>query len=175
MVSQALTARGIPHALVGGMALAAHGLARATLDADVLAVAPDALDRDLWDQIGHAGADLEIRYGEPDDPFRAVVRVSEPGSPPVDVLVGRFEWQRDVLARSMRVFLPDLSIPVVRAADLILLKLFAGGPQDLVDVQRLLSGPESAAIARDVESRLTALPATCRRDWERIRGGPRAR
>ncbi|HET9063850.1 MAG TPA: hypothetical protein VFO62_11245 [Candidatus Binatia bacterium] len=122
LVTEALSSQGIPHALVGGMALAAHGLARAMLDADVL--------------------------------------------------VGRFAWQRAVIARASPVSLPTARIPVVGAADLVLLKIFAGGPQDLVDAQRLLATRDRSKIVSDVAARIDALPETCRQEWERLKSTP---
>ena len=169
LVAGELSNRGIPHALIGGIALAAHGVARGTLDADVLVLAPQALDESTWATVRAAGATVEVRHGDSDDPFRAVVRISAPNSWPVYVLVGRFDWQQEVIARAERKSLPIADIPVVGAADLVLLKIYAGGPQDLVDAQRLLAAPERERIVAAVESRLDALPADCRRVWERIK------
>ena len=63
-----------------------------------------------------------------------MVRFGAPGESPIDVVVGKFGWQRRVLERAE----PMGELPVVRAADLILLKLYAGGPQDAWDIQQLL-------------------------------------
>lgn len=172
LVTEALSSQEIPHALVGGMALAAHGLARATLDADLLVLAPVAVDEHAWERLRSAGATIDIRRGDPDDPFHAVVRISAPTSSPVDVLVGRFAWQRAVIARASPVSLPTVQIPVVGVADLVLLKIFAGGPQDLVDAQRLLATPDRSKIVADVNARIDALPETCRQEWERLKATP---
>lgn len=169
LVADDLTSHRVPHALVGGMALAAHGLARATLDADVLVLTPEVVDEGMWTKVRAAGAKVNVRRGEPDDPFHAVIRITEPGSPPVDVLVGRFRWQQELVARAIPVSLPAVRIPVVGPADLVLLKIYAGGPQDLVDAQRLVTTPDRDAIIAEVESRIDALPAGCRREWERIK------
>jgi hypothetical protein len=168
-VTEALSSQGIAHALVGGMALAAHGLARATFDADVLVLAPVAVDEHVWERLRAAGATIKIRRGDPDDPFQAVIRVSAPASSPVDVLVGRFAWQHAVIARATPVSLPTVRIPLVGAADLVLLKIFAGGPQDLVDAQRLLTTPDRSKIVSEVDARIDALPESCRREWARLK------
>lgn len=44
-------------------------------------------------------------------------------------------------------------------ADLILLKLYAGGSQDAWDIEQLLTGPERAAVTAEIEATLGALPA----------------
>jgi len=61
----------------------------------------------------------------------------------------------------------DLDILVVETADLVLLKLFAGGPQDAWDVDQLLDVDD--AIAPQVEARLPDLPQDSGALWARIR------
>lgn len=169
LVVEHLASRKIPHALVGGMALAAYGFARATLDADVLVVTTDILESGSWKNLEQVGAKVDVRRGDADDPFRAVIRVTRSGSSPVDVLVGRFVWQRDIVERATRVTLQDFELPVATAADLVLLKLFAGGPQDLVDARRLLDVATRDTLIAEVESRINALPDSCLPDWLRIK------
>lgn len=52
------------------------------------------------------------------------------------------------------------------AADLVLLKLYAGGPQDAWDVDQLLDAVPT--IETDVTAALPALPTSCARLWRRI-------
>ncbi|MGH7356491.1 MAG: hypothetical protein ACRELS_18185 [Candidatus Rokuibacteriota bacterium] len=61
-----------------------------------------------------------------------------------------------------------VSVPVVAAADLVLLKLYAGGSQDMWDIEQLLAGPGRAALVAGVV--LPALPEDARRLWARIAG-----
>ncbi len=49
------------------------------------------------------------------------------------------------------------------AADLLVLKVFAGGLQDLVDAELLLAGERGDSIRADVEIRLPSLPHRLRR------------
>ena len=168
-VSNDLTSHGISHAVVGGMALAAHGIARATLDTDLLIVMAEPPNPDVWVRAKAMGAQVETRLGDAEDPFRAVVRITHPTAGPVDVLVGKSQWQRDIIARAQPVFLLDSNVPVVSAADLVLLKLFAGGPQDLWDIQRLLTTSSRAAFIAEVDSRVVALPPTCRTRWDELK------
>jgi hypothetical protein len=139
------------------------------MDADVLVVDPALVDESFWDDLRHAGADCEVRRGESDDPFRAVIRVNASDSHPVDVLIGRYAWQRDLISRAQPTSFSGTKVPVVGAADLVLLKLFAGGPQDLVDVDRLLRVPERDVLVADIDSRIGALPAGCRAHWEKLK------
>jgi hypothetical protein len=50
----------------------------------------------------------------------------------------------------------------------VLLKLYAGGPQDAWDVQQLLAVEDRAALVSEVESRLGDLPAHAATLWRRI-------
>ena len=168
-VARDLESQGIPYAVVGGIALAAHGVARATLDVDVLIVSAQAPGSEMWANVRNASAHADVRRGDLYDPFRAVIRITKPGSAPVDVLVGRATWQRDVVARAKRTSLFGVEVPVVGAADLILLKLFAGGPQDLWDVQQLLATPSRDALVAEVESRVDELPTVCRAQWRKVK------
>jgi hypothetical protein len=85
-----------------------------------------------------------------------------------DVVVGRWKWQQRVIERAGPTPWGERSLPTVTTADLILLKLAAGGPQDAWDVGRLLAvAPES--VIPEVEERLPDLQDDARDLWQRIR------
>jgi len=152
--------------------MAAHGVGRSTLDLDLLTTARAVLARDLWKALGASGVRVDVRVGESDDPLAGVVRFEAPGSDPVDLIVGRDSWQDGVLERARRVRIGDADVPVAAAADLILLKLFAGGTQDAWDIEQLLASGDSAAIASDVDAGLPALSADAAALWRRVRPSP---
>jgi hypothetical protein len=52
-----LAHHGIDHAIIGAAALAAHGVARATMDLDLLATDPACLDERVWEDLRSTGAD----------------------------------------------------------------------------------------------------------------------
>lgn len=156
----------VPYALIGASALGMHGVARSTLDLDLLAMDPRVLEPSLW---GDLERYADIRRGDADDPLRGAVRFQDPGAHPVDLVVGRFPWQSRILDRAERLAIGERRVPVCRAADLILLKLYAGGSQDRWDVEQLLAvRPEAAA---EVESRLGELPPEAGRAWASLREG----
>ena len=155
----------VPAALVGGVALAAHGIARATLDSDVLVVDARVLDEDFW--TGWSGsAQLEVFRGDPDEALAGSIRVSREDEF-VDVIVGRPGWQTAVLERCRTVEVRGVSLPIVDRADLILLKLLAGGPQDLLDVELLLAS-DPVALRNEVETRLGSVPTALVDSWRRL-------
>jgi hypothetical protein len=59
---------------------------------------------------------------------------------------------------------------VARATgDLVLLELYAAGPQDLWDIQRLLdAAPDKASLLAAVESGLTDLGESARAAWRQV-------
>lgn len=62
------------------------------------------------------------------------------GGPEIDVICATRPWERAILDRAVQVTLPGgRRVPVVTPEDLIVLKLLAGGPQDLIDVTDLLT------------------------------------
>jgi len=161
-----LESRGVTCALIGGVALGVHGIARATLDVDLLVADPAVLRRAFWPTQGPLRAPA-IRRGDADDPLAGVARFAR-SQEPVDVLVGRGGWTREILARRQHVRLGRAAVPVVDRADLVLLKLFAGGPQDLLDVQLLLAA-DTGDLPGTVTARLHEAPPSVRRQWARMR------
>lgn len=166
-VSSTLEAAGIRHALIGALALSAYGVNRATVDLDLFAADASCLKPELWAPLRGRGISVEIRIGDWTDPLAGVVRLQAPGENPLDVVVGKFAWQTKLLERAE----PIGGTLVVRAADLVLLKLYAGGFQDAWDVQQLLARPFRDDLIREVESLLPELPARCRDLWKKILQG----
>jgi hypothetical protein len=112
---------------------------------------------------------VDIRKGDADDPLAGVVRMARAGDRPVEVILGRGSWQTAILKRAVPAWLDDVEVPVAQAPDLVLLKLYAGGPQDRWDVVQLLGGDDRSRIAADVDHRISPLPARCRKSWKEIR------
>ena len=169
-VVDALRSREIPHCLIGAAALAAHGVSRSTQDIDLLAADPAALSDMTWAELKNAGVSVDVRPGDSTDPLAGVVRLQSPEEDVVDVVVALAPWHRALIGRARAVRLEDLELPVAEAADIILLKLYAGGPQDMWDIQQLLGTARGHRIAADVDARLGDLPAEHRRLWDSIRG-----
>ena len=167
-VAAALQGARIAYALIGAGALTVHGVTRATHDLDLLVVDPSCLQSELWHDLQGQGVALEIRKGDLTDPLAGVVRFRSPGEVPLDLVVGKFKWQREILERATLRATQDGEMPVVRSADLILLKLFAGGAQDGWDVQQLLEGEDRDELVAEVERLLPGLPSRAAKLWRRI-------
>ena len=167
-VVERLESKGIRCALIGAEALALRGSSRATLDRDLLTTDPRALDAALWIPFSASGAQFDIRRGDAEDPLAGVVRFLAEGERPVDLIVGRHAWQSRILERAEVLDLGEVRVAVPRTADLILLKLYAGGPQDAWDVAQLLADDDRAALVAEVEGRAADLPDDSRQLWRKI-------
>jgi hypothetical protein len=161
-----LDAAQIPHALIGAAALAARGVARSTYDIDLLTTDVRVLLAALWEPLRVAGAGVDIQRGADDDPLGGVIRVTAAGERPIDVVLGKGRWQARSVERADR---PAGGPPVVAARDLVLLKLYAGGTQDLWDVRALLESPVGADLITQVDEDLADLPADMRARWADVR------
>ena len=167
-VVDALEAADIAYALIGAAAMAVHGVARSTLDLDLLVVDPRCLDTSQWSQFVREGIEVTVRPGDHDDPLAGVVRFEEADARPVDLVLGRHAWQRRILERSGRVRVGSRDIPTALPSDLVLLKLYAAGSQDAWDVHQLLAGDGRAELIARVEANIADLPAASIDLWRRI-------
>ena len=124
------------YALIGGFAVSAWGVPRATQDIDFAIAIAQADPKALAAFIGG-----RYQAGEPDDPLRGVVVVSiEVEHEPISLQLLFFPSLLTELAFRHVETLSVLacSVPVVSWPVLIILKLYAGGPRDLLDVHQLL-------------------------------------
>ena len=148
--------------------MAVHGVSRATRDLDLLVTSTECLAPGTWTALEREGLAVSIRRGDADDPLAGAVRVTALGASPIDIVVGRAVWQAGALERATARTIEGATVPVVAATDLILLKLYAGGPQDAWDVEQLLASGDRPALVADVAAALPALPEDARRVWARI-------
>jgi hypothetical protein len=124
------------YALIGDLAVSAWAVPRATKDID-FAVAigtadPHALAKFLG---GHFEA------GETDDPLKGVVHTSiQISAIPVSLQLIFFPsaLTEVVFQEVESLFIMERKVPVVSWRSLILLKLYAGGSQDQLDIQQIL-------------------------------------
>jgi hypothetical protein len=127
----------IPFCLIGGLALAAWGVARYTADADLLAMDPRVLDPGFWSD--WKGAPPHITKGDAEDPLGGVVRL--PGPPHQDLILGR--GAAALIALETRERREAFPCPVASPLGLVLLKLEAASPQDAADILALLGNAEA--------------------------------
>ncbi|MCC6573658.1 MAG: nucleotidyltransferase [Planctomycetes bacterium] len=139
-VCQWLASLQVPFAIVGGVAAAAYGRARATKDVDATA---DLAGRDL-----EAALKLAKQFGierrpEHAETFRRGSRVlllqHAPTSTNIDVALALFAIEMKFLGRARQVHIDDWSFPIATPEDILVMKLFAWRPQDVRDIENILA------------------------------------
>jgi len=161
-----LSEANVAYAVVGAVALAARGASRSTFDFDFMVAERRVLREDFWTVVRDGGAEVEIRQGDYDDPLAGVVRIG--GTEPVDIIVAKNRWQSDIVQRAESVQVRGLLLPIPSTADLVLLKLFAGGYRDLDDIRTLLHLSEGRELVREVSAALEGLPAEMHKRWAQL-------
>lgn len=139
-IAESLRGKRIRYALIGGLALAAHGVARATKDVDFL-VHPDDLDR-FRKAVGAAGYRIHTEVMTFCESGMTLHRIVKPLPEHdelliIDALVPGDPRHLDMIRSAQRMRWGTGFIRVVRRADLIDLKRKASRPQDLADIAKL--------------------------------------
>lgn len=169
LVAKILAEHDVHFALFGGAAVIAHGVLRSTKDYDFVTTNSAILDRAVWSAVGELGT-VDVRRGEFDDPLRGVVRIRFASSDPVDVVVAKYRWQQAIIDRAEPMDVGQLTIPVARIPDLILLKVFAGGPLDVSDIHALLERADNRQqIILEVDAHIADLPDDAQKLWATLR------
>jgi len=162
-----LNHQNVGHCLIGGLALAAWGVARYTADANLLTLDPRVLDPSLWSDWGALGP--RITRGDSEDPLGGVVRFA--GPPRQDLILGRGAAARIALETAERS--EGFPCPVASPCGLILLKLEAGSPQDAADILALLGNAPSLGrpdLRAEVLSQVHQLTGEARAYWTKVSG-----
>jgi hypothetical protein len=146
-LTRAFDEAGIRHALIGGLALSAHGAARATVDLDFLA--EGARDGDVHRILLGFGYECLHRTADV-----ANYASSDPAQGRVDFLFARQRYGMAMLARAAAHPLLGTALQVVDPADLIGLKVQSSSNdpsrrhRDLADIQALLRAAPGVDLER---------------------------
>jgi hypothetical protein len=136
-IVEALDSAGIEYALCGGVALAVHGHPRATKDIDLLVREADVEQvRAVANRLGFTFEALPMTFSSSGITVRRFTKLSEGAALMLDALIADGPLEQVWNTREQLPYTGG-TIWVVSRAGLISLKLAAGRPQDLVDVQRL--------------------------------------
>ena len=160
-----LQSQKVEHCLIGGLALAAWGVARYTADADLLTLDSRILEPSLWTDWGASGP--RITRGDSEDPLGGVVRFA--GPPRQDLILGRGSATRIALATSEPI--EAFPCPVASPLGLILLKLEAGSPQDAADILALLGNAQALGrpgLQAEVTTQAAQLTSDAKAFWTKI-------
>ena len=139
-VADILNELGIPNALVGAFAVSYYGVPRSTDDADsaVWLSGTGKSEQDVMRRLLDVGYRAELKRGDIDDPILGAIVVEDAHENRVDLLLGVRGMDPDAVHRCVWASLLDSSVRIIGAEDLIAMKTFAGGLQDLEDVRGIL-------------------------------------
>lgn len=136
-IVQSFNDHNVDFALCGGLAVAAHGLIRATQDIDFL-IRSESLD-DAYKAAEEAGYDirgLDVSFKERTVEIRRVSKIVGDDVVSLDLLLVTPHVE-DVWTGRQRIDFMGLSLYVVSREGLISMKRQSGRPQDLADIDRL--------------------------------------
>jgi hypothetical protein len=167
LVREILERANVQFALIGAAAVALRGLPRFTQDTDFLTTDHRVLERELWEELIRREVPVEIRKGDYDDPLGGIVRIGRT-SDQVDVVVGKYRWEQQIIERAEPLDLFGGITLVPMRSDLILLKLAAGGYKDLVDAAGLLSLEPRHEVITEINSRIGELPEDAQTAWTKL-------
>jgi hypothetical protein len=140
---------GIPHVIIGGVAVAVVGHPRTTRDIDAVILMEDRSWESLIGLAKNAG--FEARVPEPAAFARqsrvfllrhAKTRVD------VDLSAGALPFEEEVVKRASLKLLGGRPVPVATPEDLIVMKIIASRPRDIADIEGLLASNPSLDLKR---------------------------
>ena len=146
----------VNYAVIGAFALSVHGAVRGSTDVDALLfTTPEHLTnlRTLFDR---AGFQTQFRRGDAEDPILSMLILSDGFNNRVDLLAGLRGMDPGIFDRTVEVPFIGVNLRFVGREDLIAMKCFAGGPQDILDARsayRSAQGPVNLDLLRALTRR----------------------
>jgi len=144
-VAEVLARLGIDSALIGALALAAHGYPRSTDDLDLaIGVEPRRLE-EIARELRGEGFGVDVHPPDAADPLGGVVRVRAEGIDTIEIVnfnnppAGGFPALVEIAMQDVEPCPGRGRLRVVSLPHLVLFKLYAGGPKSKSDVLELLS------------------------------------
>jgi hypothetical protein len=153
--------------VIGAYAVAARGFPRSTGDIDLMTTDRAALRDEKWADLIGRGFEVSVRKGDFEDPLAGVVRFKARDTS-IDLVVAKYRWEQAVIDRAEVMQIGRITLRVPRTADLILLKLSAGGELDLMDVRRLLDVGSRQELSAEVTVAVEALPPEISERWQKL-------
>ena len=138
---------------MGALGAIAWGRPRATTDLDLVVVCDEVRFGALRDALVLAGFQEGAGVG-PADPGDLLpdIAVFWAGARPavrVDVFIAKLDFEREVVSTAMQAQLFGVIVQVARPEAMLVYKLLASRPKDLIDVESIIEGRSMAGYAID--------------------------
>lgn len=137
-VTEHLHGVGISYVVVGAVAAAIHGMVRSTLDADALVSVSVMTLAEVGKTFERRGYQTELRRGDDSDPIPAMLVIADSFGNRVDLLGGLRGMDAAIFSRAVAVPFRNATLQLASGEDIVAMKCFANGPQDLIDAKQLL-------------------------------------
>lgn len=136
------------YVLIGGLAVSARARPRATKDIDFLIAAEKKFYEETLPIIVSAQkCTMKVFTSNQLDPLHGLVRIYDStGQELVDLIPVFWNWQNEIIGHAENIEVFGRSVPVARIEDIIVLKLKAGGPQDMLDVEELFKAAKATHL-----------------------------
>jgi hypothetical protein len=138
-VADLLAAQNINYAVIGALAASIHGVVRASMDADAVLSIRVQEAKELEIRFGAEGFQTELTRGDLEDPIPGLLKITDAHGNRVDLLLGLRGMEPEAFSRVLDVPFQGVTLKFIGREDFIAMKLFAGGPVDLVDAARAIS------------------------------------
>jgi predicted nucleotidyltransferase len=129
----------IQFCLIGGLAVSAWGRIRATEDIDFLISLP-VQEEQLKRAFEEKGCICELKRAEIDDPIPILLEVKVPVDKDeitTQIIIATRAWEHEFAKSTIILDIEGLELPVLRGEELIIMKLKAGEPLDILDAKDL--------------------------------------
>lgn len=140
--------------LIGGLAVSAWSIPRATADIDFAVSSPQL---ETLSDFLHG----ELRLGQFPDPLKASISFQlqgQFGAVPVQLVQFPPAWEKEIFHQPELEKFGEVQMPLCHWSSLVLLKLYAGGPVDIQDAKGLLQAhPPSSEELSNLRLRATQL------------------
>jgi predicted nucleotidyltransferase len=143
-----LADQNVEYAVVGALAASIHGAVRASMDADVVLSVGVQQAEGIGQKLRAGGFQTELVRGDFDDPIPAMLKVVDQYGNRVDLLIGLKGLEPQAFSRAITVGFQGSTVRFIGREDFIAMKVFAGGPMDLVDATRAVT---AAGASLDLE------------------------
>lgn len=153
----------IPYAVIGAFAVAYYGVVRASLDIDALiAIDKDAKSiNEFMTALADVQAQAWLREADDEDPVRGVIVVEDCYGNRVDLLLGIKNFDSSALERASSIQFAGKQLRIIGLEDLIIMKLLAGGVQDLEDARGVLTVSADRLDLRSLRKRAADTTQEC--------------
>lgn len=152
-VVELLNRKKIEYAVIGAIAASVHGAVRASMDADAILSLTVQKAVDLDRDFQAEGWTTEFTRGDMDDPIPAMLRLIDRYQNRVDLLIGLRGLESEAFSRALEIPFQGETLKFIGLEDFIAMKVFAGGPMDLIDAKRALVAAADS-IDRELLERL---------------------